>query len=244
MEENSISCSMICQCIVHGQLSQRLTRKFLQQQDDCEEWRSSEYNQLDSYKSLNMFGEPFVRPNNSNVLPLIWTYIKKLCGTKKARCVRNGSPRIKGTVSMAHAYTQALEQPGTRTFRALTALHNNVVYGADETNTFAEAPPPLLHLCLWQLMQHTDTAGRKLNVDHLSQNTIYSLLSMHYRGTRKVLDYGPTWLMVSCNQTTSYQQHTSRTSTHAHSMVRKYLFSDSICSIARIYRYIIQSHPS
>lgn len=48
---------------------------------------------------------------------------------------------MKGTVSLAHTYAAALEQPGARLFWALTALHNYTVLGADTTNAFAEAPP-------------------------------------------------------------------------------------------------------
>ena len=64
---------------------------------------------LDSYDRLDMFGEPCKRPQNSNVLPLIWIYGRKLDGTKKARCVCNGSPNIKGMISLAYTYAAALE---------------------------------------------------------------------------------------------------------------------------------------
>ena len=141
-EDNEITHSMIMQGIGQGQINPRLTRRFLQAQDDWSDWEKSEYKQLDSYESLQMFGEPCRPPRECNILPLIWTYLRKLCGTKKARCVCNGSPRMKGSVSLSHTYAAALEQPGARTFWALTALHNYNVYGADATNAFAEAPPP------------------------------------------------------------------------------------------------------
>ena len=53
---------------------------------------------------------------------------------------------MKGTVSLAHTYAAALEQPGARMFWALSALHNYTVYGADATNAFAQAPPPVAPL--------------------------------------------------------------------------------------------------
>ena len=36
-------------------------------------------------------------------------------------------------------YAAALDQSGARTFWAVTALHNYIAFGADATNTFAEA---------------------------------------------------------------------------------------------------------
>lgn len=55
-----------------------------------------------------MFEEPCQRPIDSNVLLLIWIYPKKLYSTKKARCLCNGIPRMKGSVSLAHKYAAVL----------------------------------------------------------------------------------------------------------------------------------------
>jgi len=49
---------------------------------------------------------------------------------------------MKGSVSLSHTYTAALEQPGAQKFWTLTALHHFVTYGVDTTNAFAEAPIP------------------------------------------------------------------------------------------------------
>lgn len=70
-----------------------------------------------------MFGKPMRRPPNSNVLPLIWTYLIKTDGTKKASCVCNGSPSRRGSVTLAHTYAAALDQIGARNFWAIN-LHN------------------------------------------------------------------------------------------------------------------------
>ena len=59
-----------------------------------------------------MFGEPVPRPKYANVLPLIWIYVYKTSGVCKARCVCNGSPRMKGTITLGHTYAAALEQNG------------------------------------------------------------------------------------------------------------------------------------
>ncbi len=82
-----------------------------------------------------------------NVLPMIWTYLTKTCGRKKARCVANGTPHLKGSVTLANTYATCLEQStGAGMFWAICALKNRRVYGADASNAFAEAPH-LKHHC-------------------------------------------------------------------------------------------------
>ena len=125
-----------------GHTKPRLTRAFLKRQSDWMDWALSEFKQLNQYHAQGMFGAPTSRPPQCNVLPLIWTYLIKSDGTKKARCVCNGSPSRRGSVTLAHTYAAALDQSGARTFWAITALHNYSAYGADATNAFAEAPPP------------------------------------------------------------------------------------------------------
>ena len=93
-----------------------------------------------------MFGTPQPLPQGANLLNMIWTYAIKDDGTKKARCVCNGSPRQRGTVTMAETYASALDQTGARLFWAAAALYNFVIIGADASNAFAEAPPPKIPL--------------------------------------------------------------------------------------------------
>ena len=98
------------------QKADKLTRNKLQKQEDWNLWQIAEYQQLNQYKSQNMFGEPVQRPKDANVLPMIWFYVYKTNGVRKARCVCNGSPRMKGTVTLDHTYAAALEQTGARIF--------------------------------------------------------------------------------------------------------------------------------
>ena len=81
-----------------------------------EDWKQSEYKQWDQYKAQEMFGEPQHLPKGANLLSMIWTYLIKTDGTKKARCVCNGSPNQRGTVTMAETYASALDQTGARIF--------------------------------------------------------------------------------------------------------------------------------
>ncbi len=120
----------------------KLTRRYLQQQPDWDDWLNSEAKQLNQYESQGTFGTPQALPKGANLLPLLWTYMIKDCGTKKARCVCNGSPKQRGAVTLANTYAGSLEQVGARIFWAATAIHNFVTIGADASNAFAEAPAP------------------------------------------------------------------------------------------------------
>ena len=55
-----------------------------------------------------MFGQPMPAPTKANIMPLLWTYIIKPNGVKKARCICNGSPRQKGAVTLGKTYAAAL----------------------------------------------------------------------------------------------------------------------------------------
>ena len=121
-----------------------LTRTKLIKQDDWKQWESAEKDQLDLYETQNMFSKPTKLPNQHgiNVLAMIWVYLIKTCGRKKARCVANGNPHQKGSVTLANTYAACLEQAGARIFWATCAVKNKLVYGADMSNAFAEAPAP------------------------------------------------------------------------------------------------------
>ena len=128
-----------------------LTRTKLMKRDDWSDWQESEYLQLDQYKTQDMFSEPTELPNNDpniNILPMIWTYLIKSCGRKKARCVANGAPHLKGSITLANTYAACLDQTGARIFWAIAALTNKIVYGSDASNAFAEAPAPKAPLYL------------------------------------------------------------------------------------------------
>jgi len=138
----SIHIDSLCNTLHQIKHTEKLTRTKLLQQIDWPAWEQSEFKQLDQYSEQNMFGTPCPPPFNSNILPLIWTYVIKNNGTKKARCVCNGSPKLKGSITLGNTYAASLEQSGSRLFWALAALTCCKVYGADATNAFAEAPPP------------------------------------------------------------------------------------------------------
>lgn len=118
------------------------SRKELKLRDDWDEWLQSEWKQLNQYEDQQMFEHPSEIPKGANVLCLLWVYLIKLCGTKKSRCVCNGSQRMRGTVTLGETYAQSLEQTAARIFWAIVAILNLIAIGADASNAFAEAPPP------------------------------------------------------------------------------------------------------
>ena len=85
------------------------TRAELKKREDWPDWVASEFKQLDLYEMQNMFGLPVPRPKDANIINLLWAYSIKTDGTKKSRCVCNGSPKRKGTVTLAHTFAACLE---------------------------------------------------------------------------------------------------------------------------------------
>jgi hypothetical protein len=112
-------------------------------QDDWAEWHASEFLQLDHYEKQYMFGEPVPMTKKSAVFNLVWTYVIKLDdGRKKARMTCDGSPRSGQVRVLDHVYANALNQTGSKIFYALAAAENLLVFGADVSNAFGDAPPP------------------------------------------------------------------------------------------------------
>ena len=127
----------------------KLTRRILKQLPDWDEWKQSEFKQLDQYHDQNTFGEPEPRPKGANLLSLLWCYLVKDDGRKKARCVCNGNKNRRGTVTLAETYAASLEQTASRVFWAATAINNFITIGADASNAFAEAPAPVAPLYVY-----------------------------------------------------------------------------------------------
>jgi hypothetical protein len=72
----------------------KLTRGKLLKQPNWNNWRDSEYLQLNQYDEQGMFGTPQLVDEDAAVFHTVWTYvIKALDGRKKARFACDGSPR-------------------------------------------------------------------------------------------------------------------------------------------------------
>ena len=121
----------------------RLTRGKLLKQSDWDQWQESEYLQLDQYDPQGMFGQPVPRDDDMSVFHSVWTYaIKALDTRKKARWACDGSPRSGQAKILDKTYANCVDQTSSRLFYAVSAAENLLIYGADVSNAFAEAPPP------------------------------------------------------------------------------------------------------
>jgi len=121
----------------------KLTRGKLLKQPDWDDWRASEYLQLDQYFNQGMFGVPQRVDDAAAVFHTVWTYaIKALDGRKKARFACDGSPRSGQARILDETYANCVDQTSSRLFYAVAAAENLLIYGADVSNAFAEAPPP------------------------------------------------------------------------------------------------------
>jgi hypothetical protein len=90
-----------------------------------------------------MFGDPMAAKDDDAIFHLVWTYvIKALDGRKKARCVCDGSTRSGSVQVLNKTYANCVDRTSSQLFYAVAAAENLLVFGADVSNAFAEAPPP------------------------------------------------------------------------------------------------------
>ena len=121
----------------------KLTRKRLLTQPDWKDWQSSEWTQLDQYEAQGMFGAPVKVASKESVFNLVWTYmVKELDQRKKARCTCDGSTRSGQVRVLDYTYANCVDHTSSRLFYAASAAENMLIYGADVSNAFGEAPAP------------------------------------------------------------------------------------------------------
>jgi hypothetical protein len=121
----------------------RLTCEKLLQQDDWLDWQHSEYLQLNQYNAQGTFGTPVPMSEDDAVFHLVWTYaIKVLDDRKKARCVCDGLTRSGMVCVLDKTYANCIDQTSSCLFYAVSAAENMLIFGANVSNAFAEAPPP------------------------------------------------------------------------------------------------------
>jgi hypothetical protein len=119
---------------------------------------------LEQCLEQGMFSDPMPLPQNANALHMLWTYLQKICGTRKSRMVCNGSRRPKGTVTLGHTYANSLDAASEHLFWAIVTKEGLIAVGS---NAFAEAPPPSAPLYLY-----IDDAYREWWTDHLGKAPI------------------------------------------------------------------------
>jgi dUTP pyrophosphatase len=72
---------------------QSFTPSQLRKRPDWPEWQQAQYKMLNQYLAQGMFSDPQALPMNANALHMLWTYVLKVCGTRKAMMVCNGNTR-------------------------------------------------------------------------------------------------------------------------------------------------------
>ncbi len=91
-----------------------------------------------------------------------WTYaIKALDSCKKARWPCDESPRSRQAKILDETYANCVDQTSSRLFYAISAAENLLIFGADVSNAFAEAPPPKQSFYI-----HLDLSFREWWVHH------------------------------------------------------------------------------
>ena len=60
----------------------------------------------------------------------------------KAHCACDGLVRAEHVRVLNYTYAGCVDHPSSRMFYADVAVENMMVYGADVTNVFGDAPPP------------------------------------------------------------------------------------------------------
>ncbi|KAL7525100.1 hypothetical protein ACHAWF_001213, partial [Thalassiosira exigua] len=76
------------------------------------------------------------------IQPCVDIVVKELDKRKKARCTCDGSTRAGQVRVLDYTYANCIDNVSNRMFYALAAGEDLLVFGADVSNAFGEAPPP------------------------------------------------------------------------------------------------------
>jgi hypothetical protein len=156
----------------------QLTQGKLLKQNDWHDWQDSEFLQLDQYFSQGMFGDPRAVTSDKAIFYLVWTYnINALNGRKKAQCTCDGSPRSGMVRILDKTYANCVEQTSSCLFYAISAAENLLIFGADVSNVFTEAPLPLQGFFIWPDRAFHDWWTIHLKCTPISDGRVIPVLS-------------------------------------------------------------------
>ena len=122
--------------------------KQLKDRDDWPIWQQARYKQLNQYEAQGMFSDPLALPTDCSASFMLWTFVFKMDGTKKARMVCDGA-RNRTATSLGHTSVNSLNAPSECLYWTLTAMQGLIAVGAVISNAFAEAPPPKAPLYMY-----------------------------------------------------------------------------------------------
>jgi hypothetical protein len=124
-------------------LAMHLTRGKLIKTPEWGEWQQSEYTMFDQYEDQGLFGAPVAATSTATVFNLVWTYVvKEFDKCKKACCTCDGSSHGGQVCVLDYTYTNCVDQTSSQIFYAASSVENLIIFSADVSNAFAEAPPP------------------------------------------------------------------------------------------------------
>jgi hypothetical protein len=90
-----------------------------------------------------MVGQPTLVTNDAAVFHTVWTSnAKAFDHCKKPHCVCDGSPPAGIAIILDKMYVKCVNQTSSWMFYGITDAENLLVYGADVSNAFVEAPLP------------------------------------------------------------------------------------------------------
>ena len=119
------------------------TRRKLKKLSTWSKWQEGEFQQLDHFRDLGMYGAPCKLPRGGILLRPHWQYRVKTDGTRRSRNCCDGSPRAAPMLhGIASTYSSCVEQPIQRLFFALSAHLGYPIYGGDAQDAYAHSPPP------------------------------------------------------------------------------------------------------
>jgi hypothetical protein len=139
--------------------SSQFTRRRLQKGPDWEEWKRSEFKQLDAMHEDGMFAKPILRkdaPIDAKILYQVWSYVVKHDGRKKSRNTCDGRKLKRTGLAAAKHYAACVSQQGIKMFLAIAAMLGYIVCDADAVNAYAQADGPSEPFYVWVDQQYRD----------------------------------------------------------------------------------------
>jgi Reverse transcriptase (RNA-dependent DNA polymerase) len=119
------------------------TARHLKTLPNWSQWRDAFDDQLDAHAKVGTFGHPCFAPPGATVLRSHWNNLIKADGKRKCRLCADGSKRAAPNLHrLADTYASCIDQPCMRLFFALASGLGLILYGADCTNAYANAPSP------------------------------------------------------------------------------------------------------
>ncbi len=108
-------------------------------------WLAGEWQQLDQFHAINMFGKPCKPPPNAIILRSHWRYGVKQDGTRRPRHCCDGSKKSAPLLHrLAKTYSNCVNQPIQRLFMALAAALCYLIFGGDARDAYAHSPGSLI----------------------------------------------------------------------------------------------------